>query len=96
MRQGRLESGHSSLRAAQLRASTLLPNCSPRLHGAPRYLTALPLLWALVGSTAVIALGMWEDLGLLVSAVVGTALILLRGRASSHTTSGTLRPLAHA
>lgn len=54
----------------------------------PRAVAVIPLLWALVGSTAVLQLGMWEDLGLLVAALLAAPVLLIRGR---HV--GMLRPV---
>lgn len=42
----------------------------------PRHLLVIPLLWALIGSTAVLLLGVVQDLGLLISGLLG--LLLLR------------------
>lgn len=36
---------------------------------APLWLAAIPIAWALIGSSAAMLLGVWEDLGLLVSVV---------------------------
>ncbi|HSK46712.1 MAG TPA: DUF6064 family protein [Coriobacteriia bacterium] len=44
----------------------------------PKYLVAIPLLWALVGSTAAFSLGIREDTGLLVSALLGTTMLVTR------------------
>ena len=44
----------------------------------PPYLTAVPLAWSLIGTTAALVFGMWEDLGLLAGAAVATLLILRR------------------
>lgn len=44
-------------------------------------LAAIPLAWAVVGSTAAFSLGMREDLGLTVAAVVTALLLLPRRRA---------------
>ena len=44
----------------------------------PLYLVAIPLVWALIGTTAIISLGMWEDAGLFVSALLASALLTLR------------------
>jgi hypothetical protein len=43
------------------------------------YLIIIPALWALVGSTAALNLGIREDLGLLISGIVGTVLLSVRG-----------------
>jgi hypothetical protein len=46
----------------------------------PKYALAIPLLWALVGFTAALTLGIREDTGLLVAGVVGTILLIWRDR----------------
>lgn len=55
----------------------LLLLAAPRM---PRYLVALPLLWSVIGFGAAMNFGITEDIGLLVTGVVGTALVLYRGR----------------
>lgn len=47
----------------------------------PRHLLVIPLLWAFLGSTAVLLLGVLQDVGLLVSGLLG--LLLLRRAAST-------------
>ncbi len=47
---------------------------------APGWLLAIPVLWALVGTSAVFAFGVVQDVGLPVSAAVAVAMILLRRR----------------
>jgi hypothetical protein len=47
----------------------------------PPRLLVLPFLWALLGLSAALQLGVREDLGLVVSAVVATSLLLLARRA---------------
>ncbi|MCB0594313.1 MAG: hypothetical protein H6557_17980 [Lewinellaceae bacterium] len=42
----------------------------------PRWVLAIPTIWALVGSTAVFAFGIYQDLGLLTSAVIAWAFFL--------------------
>lgn len=42
----------------------------------PLWLLAIPLLWALVGSSAFVAFHVWQDAGLLVGAVLTIALIV--------------------
>ena len=41
----------------------------------PVFLVAIPLVWAGIGSTAAILLGVPEDLGLVVSGLIGVALL---------------------
>ena len=53
------------------------------LWAEPRVPTALlviPLLWTLIGSTAVVVLGVTEDFGLFVAGVLGTANLVVRQR----------------
>ncbi|MCO6480793.1 MAG: hypothetical protein J5I94_29395 [Phaeodactylibacter sp.] len=42
----------------------------------PRWALAIPTIWALIGSSAVFAFGIYQDLGLLVSAVVAWAFFI--------------------
>ncbi len=42
----------------------------------PRWALAIPAIWALIGSSAVFAFGIYQDLGLLVSAVVAWAFFI--------------------
>jgi hypothetical protein len=44
------------------------------------YLYILPLVWSLIGFTAALKLGFREDIGLLVSGLVGTAILAMKGR----------------
>lgn len=50
----------------------------------PLWLLAIPVFWALVGSSAVVAFQVWQDAGLLVSAVLAMGILVRerRGRAS--------------
>ena len=48
----------------------------------PLYVLWVPLIWSFIGFSAVLFLDIWEDAGLLVAGVGGTALILLRNRQS--------------
>ena len=41
----------------------------------PRYVLAIPIAWSVVGTSAAVSLGIVEDLGLLVAALVGIALL---------------------
>ncbi|CAG0944852.1 hypothetical protein ANRL1_01981 [Anaerolineae bacterium] len=45
----------------------------------PKYLLVIPLLWGLSGVMGM-AMGMWEDLGMLLSALLATAMIVYRDR----------------
>lgn len=42
----------------------------------PFYLLVIPVLWTLIGSSAAILLGVWEDLALLLAGCIGILLIL--------------------
>ncbi|HTY60237.1 MAG TPA: DUF6064 family protein [Bacteroidota bacterium] len=42
------------------------------------YLLVIPCLWALVGSSAALTLGIYEDTGLLISAILGTAVLTMK------------------
>jgi hypothetical protein len=46
----------------------------------PARLTLIPLVWSVIGTAAVLYLGMTEDFGLLAAGVIGTTLIALRNR----------------
>jgi hypothetical protein len=46
----------------------------------PRHLLVIPLLWALTGSTAVFLFGVLQDLGLLISGLLGLLLLRRDGR----------------
>jgi hypothetical protein len=46
----------------------------------PGWLLAVPTLWALIGFTAALTLGILEDTGLLVAGLLGTGLLLYRNR----------------
>ena len=47
---------------------------------APRYLLIIPFLWAIVGTSAAIQLGVFQDYGLAIAAVVTVFLMLRRER----------------
>jgi len=49
-------------------------------NGIKKYLLAVPFLWAVVGLSAAVNLRIYEDFGLLVAGLLGTALILVRDR----------------
>ena len=44
----------------------------------PRRVFVIPVLWALIGASAALQLGMWEDLSLPLVAVITTALVIKR------------------
>ena len=46
----------------------------------PKYILIIPLLWALIGMSAAINLGIWEDLGLIVAGLFGVILLWIRDR----------------
>lgn len=50
----------------------------------PRVLLIVPGLWALVGTVGAITLGMHEDLGLTIAAIVTLAITIGRGRRATH------------
>lgn len=50
----------------------------------PRYVLIIPFLWSLLGPWAAAALGIREDLGLLIAGLLGTALLLWRRSHISH------------
>jgi hypothetical protein len=52
------------------------------------YLFILPFLWSIVGFLAALSLGVFEDVGLLLAGVVGTALLTMRSGAGTPMTSG--------
>jgi hypothetical protein len=49
----------------------------------PRYLLIIPFLWAIVGVSAAINLGVWQDLMILVAALLSSGFILFSGKAKS-------------
>jgi hypothetical protein len=46
----------------------------------PRYLFAVPILWALIGSSAAFGLGVYEDIGLLIAAVITIVSVLAQNK----------------
>ena len=50
--------------------------------GVRWYLLIIPCLWSLIGSTAALSLGIREDIGLLISGILGAALLTMRNRFS--------------
>ena len=46
----------------------------------PLALIPLPLLWSLIGFSAALTLGVYEDIGLLIAGIIGSALLVLRAR----------------
>lgn len=53
----------------------------------PRYLLVVPLIWALMGLSSV-SVGLWDDLGLTISGLVATAMILYRDAKRREPTPG--------
>lgn len=50
------------------------------VDSVPKHLLVLPLLWSLLGASAAVSLGIWEDLGLAVAGLGGTTGIVLRDK----------------
>jgi Family of unknown function (DUF6064) len=50
----------------------------------PRYVFAIPIAWALIGSQAALVLGVYEDLGLLVAGLAGVWLAFDSPREAKH------------
>lgn len=70
----------------------LLLCASPR----SRSVLVIPAAWAVLGAFAAVRLGMWEDVGLVVAAVVATTLVLRdKDAGRSHTRRRTLTAAAH-
>ncbi|MEW6408197.1 MAG: DUF6064 family protein [Patescibacteria group bacterium] len=46
----------------------------------PKYILIIPLIWALIGMSAAINLGVWEDLGLIFAGILGVILLWVRDR----------------
>lgn len=58
-------------------------------HGkVPWYALVIPFLWSLIGVSAALGLGMWEDMGLGIAGVLGT-LVLAFGQRAGTKVSGT-------
>jgi hypothetical protein len=45
-----------------------------------KYILLIPFIWSIIGFSAVIAFGMREDTGLLITALLGTILIIFKDR----------------
>lgn len=65
----------------------LLLTPAPRL----RSIVVIPVAWAMLGFSAAIQLGMWEDLGLVLAAIIMSAFVLLERRQPRER-----RPIHHA
>jgi hypothetical protein len=50
----------------------------------PLYLLIIPIVWSLIGFSAALTLGIQEDIGLLVAAVVSSTMIIIRNKKQSH------------
>lgn len=46
----------------------------------PKYVLIIPFIWSLIGFSAAVSLGIREDVGLPVTGIVGTAMIMIRDR----------------
>lgn len=46
----------------------------------PYYIISIPMIWALVGSTAAFRLSIYEDIGLLIAGVVGFTLLIFKNK----------------
>jgi hypothetical protein len=46
----------------------------------PRYLLVIPVIWALIGSSAALSLTIREDFGLFIAGILGAVLILIRNK----------------
>lgn len=46
----------------------------------PPWVLAIPLVWAVIGSSAAVQFGITEDLGLLVAGLLGTIMLLVKNR----------------
>lgn len=51
----------------------------------PVYGLVIPLLWSLIGVSAAIHLGMWEDIGLVIAGITGTILLIRSNRHNTYT-----------
>ena len=49
-------------------------------RAVPRWVLAVPAIWALIGSFASLLFGVWEDLGLIIAAAVTAELLVVRQR----------------
>jgi hypothetical protein len=66
----------------------LLLLASPRV---PRYLVICPLVWSVIGFGAALSFGIYEDIGLIITGIGATALILCKKRAVRRAAFGSLR-----
>lgn len=51
----------------------------------PVHSLVIPLLWSLIGVSAAVNLGMWEDIGLVIAGITGTILIIRSNRYRTYT-----------
>jgi len=49
-------------------------------RAVPRWVLAVPAIWALIGSFASLLFGVWEDVGLIIAAAVTVELLVVRQR----------------
>jgi hypothetical protein len=52
----------------------------------PRYIVIIPALWSVIGFTAALAMGIYEDTGLLVAGLVSTLLLVVDNRSAKKNT----------
>jgi hypothetical protein len=58
----------------------------------PKYLLVIPVVWSLIGFTASLMFGIYEDIGLLVSAIITVPAIILRDKRSFEVYIKSLKP----
>lgn len=46
----------------------------------PLFIIVIPVLWSIIGFTAALSLGIYEDIGLLIAGVVASSMIVVRNR----------------
>jgi len=54
----------------------------------PWYLLVIPLLWSLIGLSAAVNLHIYEDFGLVIAGVIGTVMIIIKGKRSLKENTG--------
>jgi hypothetical protein len=58
----------------------------------PRSLLIIPVAWSVIGTVGAVQLGMWEDYGLAVAAILTTAIVFVPARESHHPAPRIARP----
>jgi hypothetical protein len=53
----------------------------------PKYVLLVPLLWSLIAIPSDLALGVYEDIGMVVASIVGTVWLVWRDRVSTRQTT---------